>query len=150
MTYTQTAGSASVLVSSTGAVTTKGALTAGTYTASGTTADPNGDAGTFTYTLTVTGSTATPPPPAAAPKATRVIGWGIVGHTTAVTITGKNFTAGPRIIGHAGDVASVVRTTSTRIIARLRVAKTAKRGTFRFIIQFKNGKRTSVVYTVRQ
>ncbi len=150
VTYTQTAGSASVLVSSTGAVTTKGPLTAGTYTASGTTADPNGDAGTFTYTLTVTGSTTTPPPPTAAPKATRVIGWGIIGHTTEVTITGKNFTAGPRIIGHAGDVVSVVRTTGTRIIARLRVAKTAQRGTFRFIIQFKNGKRTSVVYTVRK
>jgi hypothetical protein len=150
VTYTQTAGSTSVVVSNSGAVSTKGALAPGTYTASGTTADPNGDAGTFTYTLTVTGTTVTPPPPAPkAPRATRVVGWGIVGRTTIVTITGTGFTAGARIIGHAGDVASVVRTTSTRIIVRLRVARTAKRGSFRFTIQFRNGKKTSVVYTVR-
>jgi hypothetical protein len=150
VTYTQTAGSASVVVSATGAVTTKAALTPGTYTASGTTADPNGDAGTFTYTLTVTGTTVTTPPPVKAPKAARVVGWGIVGHTTIVTITGTGFTAGPRIIGHAGDVASVVRSTSTRIIVRLRVVNSAKKGTFRFTIQFRSGKRTSVAYTVRK
>ena len=150
VTYTQTAGSTSVVVSGSGAVSTKGALTPGTYTASGTTADPNGDAGTFTYTLTVTGTTVTPPPPAPkAPRASRVVGWGIVGRTTIVTITGTGFSAGARIIGHAGDVASVVRTTSTRIIVRLRVAHTARRGSFRFTIQFRNGKKTSVVYTVR-
>jgi hypothetical protein len=151
VTYTQTAGSTSLAVSGSGAVTTKGALTPGTYTASGTTADPNGDAGTFTYTLTVTGTTSTPPPPVVkVPRATRVVGWGIVGRTTLVTVTGVNFTAGARIIGHAGTVATAVRTTSTRIIVRVRVVKTSRTGRYRFTIQFRNGKKTSVVYTIKK
>jgi hypothetical protein len=152
VTYTQVAGSASVLVSGTGAVTTKAALTPGTYTASGTTADPNGDAGTFTYTLTVTGTTVTTPPPTTTkpPRASRVVGSIVVGRTTSVTITGTGFTAGPRIIGHAGTVASVVRTTSTRIIVRVRVVKTARSGRYRFTIQFRSGKKTSVVYTIKK
>jgi hypothetical protein len=147
VTYTQTAGTPNIIVSGSGAVTTKGALAAGTYTASGTTADPNGDSGTFTYALTVTGTTVVTTP---APRATRVVGYGIVGRTTTVTITGKNFTAGPRIIGHAGTVASVVRTTPTRIVVKVRVVKTAKKGSYRFTIQFRNGKKTSVVYTIRK
>jgi hypothetical protein len=145
VTYTQKAGTPQVVVSSSGAVTTSGALAAGTYTATGTTADPNGDAGTFTFTLTVTGAVATAP----APKATRVVGYGIIGRTVVVTILGKDFTAGARIIGHAGTVATAIRTTSTRITTRLRVVKSAKKGTFRLTIQFKNGKKTSVVYTIR-
>jgi hypothetical protein len=152
VTYTQTAGSASVVVSGSGAVTTKAALTPGTYTASGTTADPNGDAGTFTYTLTVTGTTVTTPPPTTTkpPRAARVVGSIIVGRTTLVTITGTGFTAGPRIIGHAGTVASVVRTTSTRIIVKVRVVKAARSGRYRFTIQFRSGKKTSVVYTIKK
>ena len=145
VTYTQTAGTPQVVVSSSGAVTTSGALAAGTYTATGTTADPNGDAGTFTFKLTVTGAVATAP----APRATRVSGYGIIGRTDTVTIIGTGFTAGSRIIGHAGTVATPLRTTSTRITTRLRVVKSAKRGTFRFTIQFKNGKKTSVVYSVK-
>lgn len=53
MTYTQSTGSTYLTVSSTGAVSTTGTLVAGPYTATGTTSDPNGDSGTFTYTLTV-------------------------------------------------------------------------------------------------
>jgi hypothetical protein len=145
VTYTQTAGSPGVVVSGSGAVTTSGKLATGTYTASGTTADPNGDSGTFTFKLSVTGAVATAP----APTATRVVGYGIIGRTDTVTITGRNFTAGARIIGHAGTVATALRTTSTRITTRLRVVKTAKRGTFRLTIQFRSGKKTSVVYTIR-
>jgi hypothetical protein len=145
VTYTQTAGTPQVVVSSSGAVTTSGALAAGTYTATGTTADPNGDAGTFTFKLTVTGAVATAP----APRATRVSGYGIIGRTDTVTIIGTGFTAGSRIIGHAGTVATPLRTTSTRITTRLRVVKSAKRGTFRLTIEFKNGKKTSVVYSVK-
>jgi hypothetical protein len=146
VTYTQTAGSPGIVVSGSGAVTTSGKLTAGTYTASGTTADPNGDSGTFTFKLNVTGSVVTKTPP---PKATRVVGWGIIGRTDIVTITGKDFTAGPKIIGHAGTVATVVHATASRITVRVRVVKSAKKGTFRFTIQFKNGKKTSVVYSIR-
>jgi hypothetical protein len=146
VTYTQTAGSPGIVVSGSGAVTTSGKLTAGTYTASGTTADPNGDSGTFTFKLNVTGSVVTTTPP---PKASRVVGWGIIGRTDIVTITGKDFTAGPKIIGHAGTVATVVRATASRITVRVRVVKSAKKGTFRFTIQFKNGKKTSVVYSIR-
>ncbi|HEY1762896.1 MAG TPA: hypothetical protein VGG17_09915 [Acidimicrobiales bacterium] len=151
VTYTQTAGSTSVVVSGSGAVSTKGALAPGTYTASGTTADPNGDAGTFTYALTVTGTTVTTPPPATkAPRASRVVGSIIVGRTTLVTITGSNFTAGPRIVGHAGTVASVVRTTGTRIIVRVRVVRSSRSGRYRFTIQFRSGKKTSVIYTIKK
>jgi fibronectin-binding autotransporter adhesin len=146
VTYTQTAGSPGVVVSGSGAVTTSGTLTAGTYTASGTTADPNGDSGTFTFKLNVTGSVVTKTPP---PKATRVVGWGIIGRTDIVTITGKDFTAGPKIIGHAGTVATVVRATASRITVRVRVVKSARKGAYRFTIQFRSGKKTSVVYTIR-
>lgn len=144
VTYTQTAGSPGIVVSGSGAVTTSGKLAAGTYTASGTTADPNGDSGTFTFKLNVTGSVVIP-----APKAIRVISYGIIGRTDVIAITGKDFTAGPRIIGHAGTVATVVRTTASRIMVRVRVVKTAKKGTFRFTIKFKNGEKTSVVYSIR-
>ena len=54
ITYTQATGSPNLVVSSTGRITTGGALIVGTYTATGTTADGFGNTGTFTYTLTVT------------------------------------------------------------------------------------------------
>ena len=50
---TFTGGGTGLTVSSSGAITTTGMLAAGTYTATGTTADGSGDAGTFTYTLNV-------------------------------------------------------------------------------------------------
>ncbi len=53
VTFTQSAGSPSIAVSPTGAVTTSGPLARGTYRASGTTSDPGGDAGTFSLTLRV-------------------------------------------------------------------------------------------------
>ncbi|MGD1014496.1 MAG: hypothetical protein ABR963_08945 [Acidimicrobiales bacterium] len=51
--FTQSAGAPSLLVSSTGLLTTSGALPFGTYTASGTTSDPSGDVGVFTFTMSV-------------------------------------------------------------------------------------------------
>jgi hypothetical protein len=146
VTYTQTAGSPDIVVSSSGAVSTSGALPSSTYTASGTTADPNGDSGTFTFKLNVTGSTITK---TAAPKANRITGWGIIGHTDVLVITGTNFGTHPRVIGHAGTVASVIRSSATHIYLKVRVVKGAKKGTYRFIIQFSNGKRTSINYRVR-
>ena len=51
--YNQTSGSANVLVSASGAISTTSTLAAGTYTVSGTTSDANGDSGTFSYTLSI-------------------------------------------------------------------------------------------------
>jgi len=57
VTYTQSAGSPNLAVTATGKVTTGRHLAAGTYTATGTTSDPAGDIGTFTYALTVSAVT---------------------------------------------------------------------------------------------
>jgi hypothetical protein len=53
VTYVESTGSPSLLVSATGLVTASGALSAGTYVASGTTSDTAGNTGTFTFTLVV-------------------------------------------------------------------------------------------------
>ena len=53
VTYTQTSGSPSLVVSPSGRVTTSGQLAKGTYVARGTESDPSGDAGTFFYQLVV-------------------------------------------------------------------------------------------------
>jgi hypothetical protein len=53
LTYTQSTGSPYLIVSSTGLVTTSGTLAAGTYSASGTTIDPNGVLGGFSFSLSV-------------------------------------------------------------------------------------------------
>ena len=44
---------------SSGVITTNATLAVGTYTVGGTTTDPDGDTGTFSYTLTVTAGTLT-------------------------------------------------------------------------------------------
>jgi hypothetical protein len=84
-----------------------------------------------------------------APRATRVDGFAIPGRTVDITILGKNFTAGPKIIGHAGTVVSVLSHTASRIVVKVREVASAKKGTYRFIIQFASGKRTSVSYSVK-
>lgn len=147
--YTQTAGTPSLVVSATGAVSTSGALKAGSYTASGTTADASGDSGTFTYSLTVTGAVTPPPVTTAAPKATRVDGYAIPGRTVTVSILGRNFIKHGKIIGHAGTIATNLNTTATKMTVRVREVAGARRGTYRFTIQFPNGKKTSVAYSVR-
>ncbi len=53
VTYVQTTGAPALTVSASGLVTTSGALAVGSYTASGTTSDPNGDIGTFAFALVV-------------------------------------------------------------------------------------------------
>jgi uncharacterized repeat protein (TIGR02543 family) len=54
VTFVTTAASLSLLVSSSGLISTTGTLAAGSYKVSGTDSDPRGDSGTWTYTLTVT------------------------------------------------------------------------------------------------
>jgi hypothetical protein len=148
VTYTQTAGNPSIVVSSSGAVTTSGALAAGVYTATGTTSDTGVDTGTFTFALTVTAVTTTPPP-AATPKATKVTGEAIPGKTVNVVISGSNFTKGAKITGHAGTTATVLATTATRLTVRVKETKTAKKGTYVFTIKFTSGKKATVKYTVK-
>jgi hypothetical protein len=53
VTYVQTSGGPSLLVSGAGLVTTSGTLAPGTYVTTGTTSDPSGDTGTFDLTLEV-------------------------------------------------------------------------------------------------
>ncbi|HTZ09225.1 MAG TPA: putative Ig domain-containing protein [Acidimicrobiales bacterium] len=53
VTYTVTSPSSGLTVSSSGSVATPGTLATGTYTASGTDADSAGDAGTWSFSLTV-------------------------------------------------------------------------------------------------
>ncbi len=84
-----------------------------------------------------------------APTATRVDGFAIPGRSVDITILGKNFTAGPKIIGHAGTVVSVLSHTASKIVVKVREVASAKKGTYRLIIQFASGKRTSVSYKVQ-
>ena len=55
ITYTQTGGTPSLVISSSGLVTTSGVLAPGTYTAAATTAGTDASSGNFVFTLTVTG-----------------------------------------------------------------------------------------------
>ena len=147
--YTQTPGNPSIVVSSSGAVTTSGALAAGVYTATGTTKDTTtADTGTFTFALTVTAAV-TPPPVVVTPKATKVTGEAIPGKTVVVGITGKGFTRGAKITGHAGTTATVIRTTATHLSVRVKVVSGAKKGTYTFTIKFTSGKKATVKYLVK-
>jgi uncharacterized repeat protein (TIGR02543 family) len=64
--YTTLVSDTGINVSSTGAVTTTGTLAQGTYSASGTDADQDSDAGTWSYTLSVAASTITQVSPTSA------------------------------------------------------------------------------------
>ena len=76
-----------IKVSSSGVVTTTGALSAGTYTASGTDSDSSGDTGTWSFSLTVTATVITQVAP-----------------TTGTTTTGKAFTSQLKVSGSNGTV----------------------------------------------
>jgi hypothetical protein len=83
------------------------------------------------------------------PQATRVDGFAIPGRTVDFTIVGSNFTGGPKVIGHAGTLVTVLSNTASRIVVKLREVAGAKAGSYRLIIQFASGKRTSVNYVVK-
>jgi hypothetical protein len=82
-----------VKVSSSGVVTTTGALPAGTYKASGTDSDSSGDTGTWTFSLTVSATAITQ-----------------IGPTTGSTKTGKAFTGQLKVSGSSGTVTYVQAT----------------------------------------
>ncbi len=76
-----------IRVSSSGVVTTTGALSAGTYKASGTDSDSSGDTGTWSFSLTVAATAITQIAP-----------------TTGTTTTGKTFTGQLKVSGSNGTI----------------------------------------------
>ena len=145
VTFTQTRGAPSLVVSSTGAVTTSAALAPGTYVASGTVRDVSGDSGSFTLTLTV----ASPTPPPTLPIATRVVGHALAGHTVTVRILGRGFVGRPTIVGPAGTKAFVVGDTGTVLTVRVQVDRRSRPGIHTFVIAMSNGKIASVRFVQR-
>jgi len=145
--YLQSTGSPSITVSSSGAVTTSGALKAGTYGATGTTSDASGDTGTFAYALIVSGTS--PPTIKPAPKALRVSGVAVPGRTVVLTVTGRNFTGRPKVTGPRGTSATVTKATSTRLTIRVKESASLKKGTYTLTLKFSSGKKTSIRYKIR-
>jgi major membrane immunogen (membrane-anchored lipoprotein) len=97
--YLTTTTSPALTVSSAGAIKTTGTLAAGTYTVSGTDSDPDGDTGSWTFTLTVTGGTISQ----------------TVASRTGVTTTGKSstFTDQLEVTGNTDTPVSYVTTTTS-------------------------------------
>ena len=140
VTFTQSAGAPAITVSAGGFLTTNGLLKPGTYTASGTTADTEGDTGTFTFTMTVT------PPPT---MATQVVGHAVAGHTVTLQILGLSFIGRPTVTSHAGTTALVTRDTGTALTVRVTVAPRSRNGIFVFTITFANGAVSRLRYVQR-
>ncbi len=146
VTFTQTSGTPSLVVSPTGLVSTSGALTAGSYVASGTTVDAVGDTGTFTLTLVV----APPPTPTVVtPHATRVIGYAVTGATTVMRITGVGFTGRPVVRSHPGVTALVTADNGHLLTVRVRTAPHTRAGVFTFTITLANHTTLRVRYVQR-
>jgi major membrane immunogen (membrane-anchored lipoprotein) len=151
--YVQTSGSPNVVVSSTGVVTALATLTKGTYKAAGTTSDPNGDVGTFAFTLTVTAPVVTPPPTStttttvpSGPSASVVHGHAVAGRTVTLSIDGSGFSGRPRVTSHAGTTALVVRDTGRVLVVRVSVKAHSRNGLFTFTITLANGRSCQVRY----
>ncbi|MFZ1063490.1 MAG: hypothetical protein WAN30_08475 [Acidimicrobiales bacterium] len=146
VTFTQTTGSPSLLVSSAGLVSTNGAtLAAGTYKATGTTADAYGDQGTFVFTLSVSAAV-TPPITPPGPVAQYVVGHAVAGRTVTLQIIGSGFYGRPSVTSHAGTNALVVSDSGTELLVRVSVKPRSRNGVFTFTITLLNGKTTTVKY----
>jgi hypothetical protein len=148
VTFSQASGSPSLVVSSSGHVSTSGALVAGAYTASGSVVDSSGDQGSFSFTLQVT-SVITPPPVSTAPKAVTVVGHAVAGKTEMLTIKGSGFYGQPRITSHARTTALVTRDTGTSLSVRVKVSSGSKNGVFQFTLAFARGTTCRVKYLQR-
>jgi hypothetical protein len=161
VTYVQTTGAPALLVSSTGVVTTSGALPAGTYNAAGTTSDTTGDSGDFIFTLTVTAATTTTTTtstiPGSAPSTTTttvppdpsavaVIGHAVAGRAATLTITGAGFYGRPNVTSHAGTTAVVLHDTGHFLVVRVSVRPHSRRGVFTFTLRFAHGQVCRVRY----
>ena len=126
VTYVQSTGSANVLVSASGAISTVGTLAAGTYTVSGTTSDANGDSGTFSYTLTVR---------SVALKLLNASG-------VAASKSSKSFSAQLHAVGNVGSVV-FSKIAGNQAIAvssagRLKVTSVLKAGVYRITVKIKD------------
>ena len=130
--YTQSSGTPSLVVSSSGGVTTSGALAAGNYTATGTTSDTGGDTGTFSYTLTVAAS----PVVSKVPKITKVAGLCLPGKASSITISGTNFTLHPSVKGPAGTKVTVTKSLKSVLGLKVTAPARAKKGTYSLTIHF--------------
>ncbi len=145
-TFVQTRGTPSLLVGSSGLVSTSGLLAVGTYKAAGTVSDATGDVGVYDFTLSVTAPPSPPPPP---PTATVVEGHAVAGRTVMLAIHGTNFYGQPAITSHLGTSVVVLRDTGTVLIARVKSARRSRNGVFTFTITLADGASCHVRYNQR-
>jgi hypothetical protein len=154
VTFVQTTGAPSLVVSSSGLITTSGALGAGAYTVRGTTSDAHGDKGKFVFTVNVTATPATTTTtvatsPPTVPTATTVKGYAVAGKTKVLTIVGANFFGQPIVLSHAGTTVIVTRDTGRALTLRVRVRAKSRRGVFVFTVTFSDGQTCRVRYVQR-
>jgi major membrane immunogen (membrane-anchored lipoprotein) len=142
VTYVQTRGIPALIVSTSGLVTTSGALAKGTYRAAGTVSDATGDVGTFTFTLSVQ-------TPLIVPTATSIIGYAVAGRARSLTIHGTGFYGHPRITSHSGTTAVVTRDTGQALIVRVAVRARSRNGVFTFTIVLADGESCQIRYNQR-
>ena len=142
VTYVQNRGTPNLLVSSSGLVTTSGALANGAYIAAGTVSDPSGDAGTFSFKLNVT-------TPQVAPTATSIVGHVVAGRTVTLTINGTGFYGRPRVTSHAGTTAVVTRDTGQVLLVRVTSRARSRNGVFTFTITLSDGLSCTIRYNQR-
>jgi hypothetical protein len=84
-----------------------------------------------------------------APTATHVSGYAVSGRTVNVAVLGKNFSAGPMVVGPNGTEVTVVSDTTTRLVLKVKETGSVKKGTYRLTVEFANGSKTSIAYNVR-
>ncbi len=154
VTFVQTSGAPSLVVSSSGLITTSGALAPGAYTVRGTTSDQHGDKGRFIFTLNVTATPATTTTtvvsaPPVNPRAIVVKGYAVAGTTRVLTIVGANFFGQPIVLSHAGTNVVVSHDTGRVLTIRVRVRARSRRGVFVFTLTFSNGQTCRVRYVQR-
>ena len=142
VTYVQKSGTPALIVSTSGLVTTSGALAKGTYRADGTVSDASGDVGTFSFTLSVT----TPP---IVPTATSIIGYAVAGRTRTLSIHGSGFYGHPQVTSHLGTTAIVTRDTGQALVVRVAVRARSRNGVFTFTIVLADGQSCQIRYNQR-
>ena len=148
--FAQTSATSSLVVSSTGLVTTGSALTVGTYSVKGVTTDSFGDVGTFVFTLTVTPiSTTTTTTTPVGPTARVVRGHATAGRTAVLIVTGSGFYGRPHVTSHVGTTIVVTHDTGRALTMRVSVRAGSRNGAFTFTLAFRHGQTCKVRYVQR-